>query len=236
MPAASQRRLTALGTLAGTLLIAWLLWSAGTTSAQVETTTIVGHAQATIMRTETTMDAPLVVGSVALLGAGMGTVIGLLTAPATTREVLPRWRRPARFGTITALLVAVLATGALIATAGGPAPRSARGILSRSSFRAMSGFTAAMQAAGLACNQTRPAEAGGGVADAMLCAVPWEADIRDGHDEVLVALFGSSTDVDGWLGRNVEAGTPVVVGRDWVATCEFRSTCALIGHRLRDVE
>jgi hypothetical protein len=133
------------------------------------------------------------------------------------------------------LIIAAVVTTAAVAGSESSTPVADRPSLALPPFRTTFEFTAAMRAEDLACARTRRAPAEGS-AVAIVCSIPSPADIRDGHDDVLVTLWRSVAARDGWLTEHVENQALVVVGPEWAATCEFRSTCALIVHRLRTVE
>jgi hypothetical protein len=226
------RRLAPLLGLLLLLVLAGFLWRSAFSSEPVEST-LVGNARATVVRTETTRNTSLLVGAVALTSLGFGIVGALFTA---SRSRAVSRRRTWGIGATVAMIVAALATGAIVATRSSPRAAPSRGALSHTDFRTTAGFVTAMEAAGLGCAEKRPAHLGRGAVDSIVCSVPWDADIRDGHDDVVVTVWRSGDERDRWLDRDVEQDTPAVVGSAWGATCEFRSTCALIAHRLRSTE
>jgi hypothetical protein len=65
-------------------------------------------------------------------------------------------------------------------------------------------------------------------ADSRVCRQPNPADIRDGHDEVLVAIFAGGSARDRWTSGVHNDDVYAVIGPKWVATCEFQATCARI--------
>lgn len=219
--------------LALALLLAGLFWRLAFTRRSVEST-LFGNAQVTVVRTETTQNRFLLVAAIIVLSIGIGIFVALITRGRWGRAPGAR-RRGWIAGAVAALIVATVMSGTVVATRGAPTSPSARGALSHTDFRTTSELTTAMDDAGLGCAETRPARPGEPAEDAVVCSVPWGADIRDGHDDVVAIVWRSDAERDTWL-SNVEDDTPLVVGSTWAAVCEFRSTCGLIAHRLRPVE
>jgi hypothetical protein len=89
----------------------------------------------------------------------------------------------------------------------------------------------ALRTAGMPCAEMAAAPAGkmdGVFMEREVCRQPNAADIRDGHDEVLVAIFSSGSARSRWTAAVAHDDVYAVIGPGWVSTCEFQATCARI--------
>ena len=217
-----------------TVLLLALVTAAVLTSAAYTThdihSVLIGHAQAHVTRTITARSDALWAIAISIAAIGTGVAVGLVTPSGTGRSAAR-----IRYALGAALLVVAAGWGTSLLRSGSDAETPTRGVLSRTTFGSTTYFAEAMEVSGLGCARMRPAPIDEPHARAITCSVPWNADIRDGHDDVFVAVW-SSGEPGEWLLDNVSAKTPAIAGRDWIATCEFRSTCALIGDRLHEVD
>jgi hypothetical protein len=88
----------------------------------------------------------------------------------------------------------------------------------------------ALHASGMPCTALGQAPNGDAelFADSQVCRQPNPADIRDGHDEVIVATFAVGSARDRWTAQVRHDDVYAVIGPRWVATCDFQATCARI--------
>ena len=105
-------------------------------------------------------------------------------------------------------------------------------------YESVSAVVDALRSSGMPCAETAAAPAAATTqffADSRTCRQPNPADIRDGHDEVVVSIFAGGGMRDRWTSEIDHDEVHAVIGPRWVATCDFQATCArmqaLIGGR-----
>lgn len=181
-----------------------------------ETRRAVGNGLASYLDVDTTFDAGIAAVAWAALTAGLVTWAVIL--------VRSRGGRLA----VAAAAAGVAVTGYLWVAS----PLLAGdGFSDAERFQDTGEVVAALARAGMPCSSAAPAPAGprGDLfMQSRTCGQPNPADIRDGHDEVLVQIFASSSARDRWTETVAHDDVYAVIGPTWVATCRFEGTCARI--------
>jgi hypothetical protein len=193
------------------------LMSQATTTTR-ETRRAVGNGVGRYVDVTTTRDTPIAVAAWLALAAGFGAWAWIL-------------RRSGGGVTRVPLVIAaagVVVTGYLWVAS----PLLAGdGFSDSERYENAGAVIGALRPSGMPCAEMAAAPAGrtaGLFVEREVCRQPNAADIRDGHDDVLIAIFSSGSARARWTAAVDHDDVYAVVGPRWVTTCEFQATCARI--------
>jgi len=184
----------------------------------------VGNGVGRYIDVTTSTDTKLAAAAWLALAAGTGVwvwLVGRSVEPA--KSSMARRRIPALIGTAVVVSTAYLWVAAPL-LAGDGFEDSER-------YEDVHAVVRALGSSGMPCAEVGAAPANELAvlfADGRVCRQPNPADIRDGHDEVVVATFAGDAARKEWTDRVGNDDVYAVIGPRWVTTCEFQATCARI--------
>jgi hypothetical protein len=216
-PSSTRTRLTAWLILGCAVVLSIALISLATTTTR-ENRRAVGNGVGRYVDVTTTSDARIAVAAWLALAAGLGAWAVVL-------------RRSG--GGVTRVPFVIAAAGIVVTGYLWVASPlfAGDGFSDSERYENVGAVISALRTAGMPCAEMAAAPAGkmdGLFVEQEVCRQPNRADIRDGHDEVLVAIFSSGSARSHWTATTDHDDLYAVIGPGWVTTCEFQATCARI--------
>ena len=200
-----------------------ILISAASTTTR-ESRRAVGNGVGRYVDVTTSTDTMISAVAWLVLAAGTGAWVWLVRASVEPAQPSTARRRiPALVGSAVVVLTGYLWVAAPL-LAGDGFEDSER-------YESVHAVVRALGSSGMPCAEVAEAPANGTTAlfaAARVCRQPNPADIRDGHDEVVVAIFAGGSPRNEWTDRVGNDDVYAVIGPRWIARCEFQATCARI--------
>ena len=178
------------------------------------------------------------------IGNGVGTYIDVTTTTDTAISTAAwlalaggagAWALLLRRSTVAGGRIAALTAAGLVVVTGylwvASPLLAGDGFSDFERYRDVPAVVSALSSSGMPCAQLAAAPATNSnefFADSRVCRQPNPADIRDGHDEVVVSTFASDATRRQWIADVGHDDVFAVIGPRWLTTCEFQATCARI--------